>query len=138
MKTLFKRRIDTEAKRRHWAIQLAFKNLPIVAAYMIVLDHVKTDLTCLDDTMPILSPNTDCFLLCNTFAQLEGAYLYYNTNLGAFIRSGKVNGQCFSVKHQEHENKSKEKYKQQLLFFVSIRRSSKPKIKVQARCIPLT
>ncbi len=36
-----KRRIDTEARRSHWAIQLAFKIFAIVAAYMIVLDHVK-------------------------------------------------------------------------------------------------
>ena len=41
MKTFLKRRIDTEAKRSHWAIQLALKNLAIIAAYSIVLDHEK-------------------------------------------------------------------------------------------------
>ena len=66
LKTLLKRCIETEAKQNHWALQLAFKNFAIVAAYMVVLDHVKNDLTCLDDTMSLLSPNTDRFLLCNT------------------------------------------------------------------------
>ena len=52
MKTFLKRRIDTEAKRSHWAIQLAFKNLAIVAAYMIVLDHVKLILSVLMTPCP--------------------------------------------------------------------------------------
>ena len=92
MKTFLKRQIDTEARSSHWAIQLAFKNLAIVAAYMIVLEHVKTDETGVDDTMSLLSPNIDRFLLHSTLSQLEGAYLYYDTNLGAFVRSTKVTG----------------------------------------------
>jgi hypothetical protein len=74
LKTLLKRRIETEAKQNHWAIQLAFKNFAIVAAFMVVLDHVKSDLTCLDDTISLLSPNTDRLLVCNTFPQREGAF----------------------------------------------------------------
>jgi hypothetical protein len=106
LRTLWKRLIETEAKQNKWAIQLAFINVAIVAADMVVLDHVKSDLTCLDDTMSLLSPNTDRFLLCNTFPQCEGAYLYFGTNLGAFVRSGKVTGHVFSVRHKEHEKKS--------------------------------
>jgi hypothetical protein len=75
---------------------------------MVVLDHVKSDLTCLDDTMSLLSPNTDRFHLCNTFPQCENAYLYFDTNLGAFVRSGKVT-RGFSVRHKEHEKKSSER-----------------------------
>jgi hypothetical protein len=83
---------------------------------MVVLDHVKSDLTHLDDTMFLLSPNTDRFLLCNTFPQCVHAYLYVDTNLGVFVRSGKVTGYGFSVRHEEHEKKIKqEKCKQQLL-----------------------
>ncbi len=37
LKTLLKRRIETEAKQNHWAIQLSFKNFAIVAAYMLFL-----------------------------------------------------------------------------------------------------
>ena len=102
---MLKRRIKTEAKQIHWAIQLAFKNFAIVAAYMVVLDHVKSDITCLDDTMSLLSPNTDRFLLCHTLPQREGAFLYLDTNLGAFVRSGKVTGCGVSVRHKEHERK---------------------------------
>lgn len=106
LKTLLKTRIEIEAKQNHWAIQLAFKNFDIVAAYMVVLDHVKCDLTCLDDTTSLLSPKTDRFLLCNTLPQHEGAFLYLDTNLGAFVRSSKVTGRGFSVRHKEHEKKA--------------------------------
>ena len=78
---MLKRHIETEAKQNHCAIQLAFKNFAIDAAYMVVLDHVKSDHTCLDDNMSLLSPDTDRFLLCNTSPQREGAYLYFDTNL---------------------------------------------------------
>ncbi len=44
--------------------------------------------------------------------------LYYDTNLGAFIRSGKVNGRCFSVRHQEHEKKSKERNASSNFYFL--------------------
>jgi hypothetical protein len=118
LKSLLKKRIETEAKRNHWAIQLAFKNFAIVAAYMILLDHIKCDLTCLDDTMSLLNPNTDRFLLCSTFPQRKGAYLYFDTNLGAFVRSGKVSGRSFSVRHEEHEKKSRERNASSNFYFL--------------------
>ena len=85
---------------------------------MVVLDHVKVDLSCLDDTMSLLSPNTDRFLLCNTFPQCEGAYLYFDTNLGAFVRSGKVTGCGFSVRHKEHEKKSSKRNASSNFYFL--------------------
>ncbi len=39
----------------------------------------------------------------------EGAYPYYDLNLGIFVRSGKVIGSRFIVRHEEHEKKSKSK-----------------------------
>ena len=96
---LFKRYIETESKKNHWAIQLVFKKFANVAAYMIILEDVKCDLTCLQDTMSFLSPNTDRFLICNTFPQREGAYLYFDTNLGVFVRSDKVTGCGFSTRY---------------------------------------
>ena len=125
LKTLLKRRIETEAKRNHWAIQLAFKNFAIVAAYMVVLDHVKSDLTCLDDTMSLLSPNTDRFLLCNTFPQREGAYLYFDTNLGAFVRSGKLQDRALVSGTKSMKRNQKREMQAATSIFVSIRRSSK-------------
>jgi hypothetical protein len=105
LKNLLKRHIEIEAKKNYWVIQLAFKNFPIVAGYMIVLDHVKSDLTRLDYTMSLLSPNIDRFLLCNTFPQHVGAHLYFETHLGVFVRRGKVTGYGFSVRYEEHETK---------------------------------
>ena len=48
--------IETLAKRNQWAIKLSFENPDIVSAHMIVLDHVKSDLTCLDDKMSLCLP----------------------------------------------------------------------------------
>jgi hypothetical protein len=106
-KTQMKKCIETETQWHYWAIQLAFKNFAIVAAYMIVLEHVECDITCLDDTISLLSPNTDRFLLYNTFLQCDSAYLYFDTNLCAFVRSGKVTGCGFRARHKEHDKKSK-------------------------------
>jgi hypothetical protein len=87
MKQLLKKRIENESKRTHWSFNLASKNLTIVAAYMIMVDHVKTDLKCLDEYDSLLSHCTHKFMLSATYPNREGAYLYYDTNLGEFIRS---------------------------------------------------
>ena len=62
--------------------------------------------------------NIDRFLLCNSFAQLEGAYLYYDTNLGEFVRRSKVTWQCFSVRHEAHEKKSNERNASSRFYFL--------------------
>jgi hypothetical protein len=87
MKQLLKKRIENEAKRAHWSFNLSSKNLAIVAAYMVMVDHVKTDLKCLDKYDSLLSHCTHKFMLSATYPNCEGAYLYYDTNLGEFIRS---------------------------------------------------
>lgn len=109
LKTFLKRPIETEAKRNHLAIQLALKSLAIISAFMIVLDCVESELTSLDDTISLLYPNTDYFLLCTTFPQHNHAHFICDTNLGAFVRNGKVIGQGFTAMHKEHKKKSKEK-----------------------------
>lgn len=96
-----KRNVDG-AKRNHWAIQLAIKNLSFVAAYMVLVDHVKSDLSCLDETQCLLTHNQNRLLLCQSFNDYEGAYLYWDTNNGRFIRSGKVCGRGFHARHSEH------------------------------------
>ena len=118
LKNVLKRHIETEAKKIYWVIWLVFKKISIVAANMVVLDHVKSDLTHLDDTMFLLSPNTDRFLLCNTFPQCVRAYLYDDTNLGVFVRSGKVTGYGFSVRHEEHEKKSSKRNASSNFYFL--------------------
>ena len=92
MKSFLMQHIESEQKRTHWAFQLAYKNLCIVASYMVLVDHVKSDLTCLDDAMSLLTPDLNKFMLFTSFSQHEGAYLYYDLNLGTFVRNGKVAG----------------------------------------------
>ena len=65
--------------------------------------------SCHDDTMSLLFPNTNHFIVCTAFPQCEGAYLYYDKKLGAFVRSGKVTEPSFSVRHKEHDNESQER-----------------------------
>lgn len=66
---------------------------------MVIVDHVKTDLKCLDEYDSLLSHCTHKFMLSATYPNREGAYLYYDTNLGEFIRSGKVSGRGFEKRH---------------------------------------
>jgi hypothetical protein len=116
MSTLTKRINDAE-KRSHWALKLAFKNLAAVAAYMVMVDHVKSDLSCLDESQPLLSHHCNKFLLCTSFPLREGAYLYYDTNRGEFVRSGKVSGRGFGVRHTEHARESKKRNKTNSTFY---------------------
>jgi hypothetical protein len=74
---------------------------------MVMVDHVKTDLKCLDEYDSLLSHCMHKFMLSATYPNREGAYLYYDTNLGEFIRSGRVSGRGFEKRHEEHKAKSK-------------------------------
>ena len=38
------------AKKNHWILRFAFKNLPIIAARMILSKHLKLDLKCLGES----------------------------------------------------------------------------------------
>jgi hypothetical protein len=83
--SMLTKRIDDVERRSHWALKLAFKNLAAVAAYMVMVDHVSHDLSCLDESQPLLSHNCQKILLCESFPTREGAYLYYDTNRGASL-----------------------------------------------------
>jgi hypothetical protein len=101
-------RISNETVRSHWAIKLAGKNLSFVAAYMVLVDHVKADLSCLDDTKSLLANrHSNRFILCDSFPNHEGTYLYYDNNIEEFIRSGKVCGRGFVERHKEHSRESR-------------------------------
>ena len=119
MQSFLKQCIDSEPKRTHWAFQLAYTNLCIVASYMVLVDHVKSDLTCLDE-MSLLTPDLNKFMLCTSFPQHEGGFLFFYLNLGAFVRSGKVVWCGFIVRHKEHVKKSKDKKAHTNFFPVSI------------------
>jgi hypothetical protein len=107
MKRFLKNRIQSEVKRSHRALTLAHKNLSVVAANMVLADHVKKNLNCLDGNHSLLTNASNKFLLCQTFPENEGDYLYFDMNLGEFVRSGKVTGRGFLKLHAEHETQPK-------------------------------
>jgi hypothetical protein len=97
-----KSRIKTVSKRSHWSMKLAYKNLAVSAACMVLTNHTKMDLKCLDESACLLGVNTNSFLPCAAFPDREGAYLYFDVNRGVFVRSGKVTRRGFVVRGDEH------------------------------------
>ena len=45
-----KARIKTISRRTHWSMKLAYKNLAVSAACMVLSNYVKMDIKCLDKT----------------------------------------------------------------------------------------
>ena len=107
-KVHMKNRVKQSAKKNHWILRFAFKNLPIIAVTMILSKHLKLDLKCLDESECLLSSNVNQFIPCLAFPKQEGAYLYFDVNRGVFIRSGKVVRHGFQSRHDEHLAASKE------------------------------
>lgn len=57
-----KKRIKTVSRRTHWSMKLAYKNLAVSAACMVLSNHVKMDLKCLDESACLLAINHNNFL----------------------------------------------------------------------------
>ena len=102
-------RISDASKRNHWVLALAYKNLPVVAACMILSSHLAMDIKCLGRLSCLLAPNANTFIPCadNSSMNRQGAYLYFDNNRGTFIRSGKVVRRGFVDRHKEHMAESK-------------------------------
>ena len=112
-----KNEVKQAAKKNHWILRFAFKNLPIIAVTMILLKHLKLDLKCLGKSECLLSSNVNQFIPCLAFPKREGAYLYFDVNRGVFIRSGKVVRCGFRSRHDKHLAASKEeKYSSHFYF----------------------
>jgi hypothetical protein len=104
----------------HWAIKLANKNISVVAAYMILAQHVKDDLTRLDESKSLLTPKLDKFVqlqACNI--NKHGTYLYHDDNHFEFIRSGKVSTKGFGMRHEEHRKKAADESATENTFYMS-------------------
>ena len=97
-------RIKKESKRSHWCLLWASKNMPPMAAVMVLFNHIKTDITCLDHNQCLLAASSS-FLKAssNREAMMEGCYLYYDLNNEEWIRSGKATSSNFSKRHAEHK-----------------------------------
>ena len=49
-------------RREHWTINAANKNLSVLAAYMVNLNHLKNDILRLDEINSLLSLDTSKFV----------------------------------------------------------------------------
>lgn len=103
-----KGRIKNKAKHTHWSMKLAYKNLPVDAALQVLSRHTKRDLLSLKEYDSLLASNTNSFYQVSRFPSKEGAYLYYDDNLGDFVRSGKkTRGGGFAARGKEHKDGAK-------------------------------
>ena len=113
-----KKRIKTVSRRTHWSMKLAYKNLAVSAACMVLSNHVKMDLKCLDESACLLAINHNNFLPTAAIQDGEGCYLYFDLNRGVFVRSGKVTRRGFVVRGDEHHKASKEIKSSSHFYFV--------------------
>ena len=124
-----KDRVKQAAKKNHWILRFAFKNLPIIAATIILSKHLKLDLKCLGESECLLSSNSNQFIPCLAFPRREGAYLYFDVNRGVFIRSGEVVRRGFQSRHDEHLAASKEEKSSSHFYFMYPSKEGKRKEK---------
>ena len=100
-------RITKKSKRNHWVMKLAYKNLNVVAAVMVMTNHVKDDITCIQEGDCILTSSSSNFILCLSHPKRQGVYGYFDINRGCFVRSGKVTRRGFDARGSEHEKGAK-------------------------------
>ena len=96
-------------KRQHWALEWAFENVAVFAAYMVLFGQVKKNIACIDELRCILArPDGTNFLMAtNIEGKLFGGYLAHDENDEEWIRSGKSTqeGGCAS-RWAEHKTKA--------------------------------
>ena len=95
---------------KEWPFHFAAENMARLAAIMVFQGYVKDDISCLGAGKTLLKQGGADFhhALTTRCKSREGAYLYYDTNDGVFIRSGKVSGRGFLARHLEHKKAARE------------------------------
>jgi len=104
-----KQRIKDKARRTHWSMKLAYKNLAVDAALMVLSNHSAQYLECLGDSDSLLNTGVNCFIPGMRFPDRQGAYLYRDNNRGKIIRSGKKTRGGIVGRHKEHLKAAKAK-----------------------------
>ena len=93
----------SEDKKNHWVWRFFCRNIPRIAALMIMSRHVREDMDSFGDNDCYLRPFT-CFQpATNSEAKLEGNYLYHDSERSIWVRAGSVTCRGFVVRHREHE-----------------------------------
>jgi hypothetical protein len=112
LQRLLLQRLTSHVQRRcpnpkgsKWVFNFTAENLGRMAAMMCLQGHMKRDLTCLGEDKTLLVSSSIAFNSARRqmMKAREGCYLYYDTNDGIFIRSGKVSGRSFETRDKEHE-----------------------------------
>lgn len=99
-------------RQSHWCLRWAAKNLSQVAAYMVLFQHAKKDVTRLGETKCLLvnpAIEGNRFLHCtNDEASLHCAYLHYCTINDEFVRAGKATTDGgFAARNRQHETRAR-------------------------------
>ena len=95
-------RIRNEKSHDHWCLKWVRKNIPNMAAIMILSKHIKRDIQCLEQQSTLLDTQLENFELVGSSNTKEGAYLYFDCNEGKWIRSGKCTAGGFAIRHRQH------------------------------------
>jgi len=107
-------RIKDATKRDHYSLRWAAQNLGRVSAIMVIMGHVKKDITIAKSNSGtcLLRQPGDSFIIAGTadILEQEGCYLYYDSEDGCWIRSGKVigNSRSFGERNKEHAKMARE------------------------------
>ena len=104
-----RRRIQEKQKMEHWCLQWAASNFAQMSALIVLSDHVKEDISCLDNNATLLKTAIFFVKVEGDEIVKQGAYLHYDNNDGKWIRSGKVTGRGFTIRQAEHLKKAKAK-----------------------------
>ena len=67
-----KSRIKDKERGHHWSMQLAFNNLAVDSAYMVICNHIAENLECLSDNNDLLDTITNNFFRVARFPELRG------------------------------------------------------------------
>ena len=103
------RRIREKKKMEHWCLKLAANNFGQMAALMVLCNHIKDDLGCLDNNATLLKTNISFVRVVGAAFKKQGAYLHYDNNNNTWIRSGKVTGRGMDIRDAEHLKKARAK-----------------------------
>ena len=77
-----------------------------MSAIMILCNHTNDDCKCLDTNATLLRSKEYFTIVEDENRDKQGAYLYFDTNDCVWIRTGKVTGRGFAVRHAEHQRKA--------------------------------
>ena len=104
-------RIEDTKKHDHWSLKWVVRNLPHMATIMVLMQHVKQDIKCLDENTTLLTTPQSFKWISNINQSIInniGAYLYFDINDHKWVRSGKSTGSGgFISRHKQHEKLSK-------------------------------